>query len=43
MIGPITPANLERYAIGLNRIALLSLCLSMIFSESRCPLFRIML
>jgi len=27
----------------LNRVTLLSLCLSMIFSENRCPLFRIML
>jgi len=27
----------------LNRIMLLSLCLSMIFSENRYPLFRIML
>jgi hypothetical protein len=33
----------ERDAIGLNRITLLSLCLGMIFSENRCPLFRIML
>ena len=35
-------AILEYDAIGLNRIILLSLCLSMIFSENRCPLFRIM-
>jgi len=40
---PIRTDILERDAIGLNRITLLSLCLSMIFSENRCPLFRIML
>jgi hypothetical protein len=39
---PIRTDILERDAIGLNRITLLSL-LSMIFSENRCPLFRIML
>jgi len=35
--------RLEHDAIGLNRIMLSSLCLSMIFSENRYPLFRIML
>jgi len=38
-----TAIRLEHDAIGLNRIMLLSLCLSMIFSENRYPLFRIML
>jgi methyl-accepting chemotaxis protein len=35
--------HLEHDAIKLNRIMLSSLCLSMIFSENRFPLFRIML
>jgi hypothetical protein len=36
-------AQLEHDAIMRNRIMLQSLCLSMIFSENRFPLFRIML
>jgi hypothetical protein len=39
----LTATPLEHDAIGLNRVILLSRCLSMIFSENRCPLFRIML
>ncbi|WFU16650.1 hypothetical protein [Bradyrhizobium sp. CB3481] len=35
--------NLKRDEIGLNRHRALALCLSMIFSENRCTLFRIML
>jgi hypothetical protein len=34
---------LDHDAITQNRIAISSLCLSMIFSENRFPLFRIML
>jgi len=36
-------AGLDHDPIGLNRIMISSLCLSMIFSENRFPLFRIML
>jgi len=35
--------SLDHGAIKWNRIIISSLCLSMIFSESRFPLFRIML
>jgi len=35
--------RLDHDAIKLNRIMISSLCLSMIFSENRFPLFRIML
>ena len=38
----LSPA-LKRDEIGLNRHRALALCLSMIFSENRCTLFRIML
>jgi len=34
---------LDHDPISLNRIMISSLCLSMIFSENRYPLFRIML
>jgi hypothetical protein len=37
------PVALDHDAIKLNRIMISSLCLSMIFSENRFPLFRIML
>jgi hypothetical protein len=37
------PARLERDGIRLNRHRALDPCLSMIFSENRYPLFRIML
>jgi len=40
---PISPAPLERNRFRLNRLALYYLCWSMIFSENRRPLFRIML
>jgi hypothetical protein len=36
-------AVLERDDLSSNRHRALSFCLSMIFSENRCPLFRIML
>jgi hypothetical protein len=39
----MTPARLKRDEIGLNRHRALALCLSMIFSENRFTLFRIML
>src|SRR5260370_17015436 len=35
--------HLDHDPIRLNRIMISFLCLSMIFSENRCPLFRIML
>ena len=34
---------LERDDFSSNRHLALSFCLSMVFSENRCPLFRIML
>jgi hypothetical protein len=36
-------SSLDHNPIGLNRIMISFLCLSMIFSENRFPLFRIML
>jgi hypothetical protein len=38
-----TKATLDHDAIKWNRIMISSPCLSMIFSENRFPLFRIML
>jgi hypothetical protein len=35
--------SLERDSTALNHVLALSICLSMIFSENRFPLFRIML
>ena len=40
---PITPLILGHDPIGLDRITISSLCLSMIFSENRYPLFGSML
>jgi hypothetical protein len=37
------PSGLKRDEIGMNRHRALGYCLSMIFSENRCTLFRIML
>ena len=37
------PAGLERDELWLDRNPALAFCLSMIFSENRFPLFRIML
>jgi hypothetical protein len=41
--GFLRPGALDHDAIKWNRIMISSLCLSMIFSENRFPLFRIML
>src|ERR1700757_5040705 len=40
---PVRHRALDHDPIRLNRIMISSLCLSMIFSENRSPLFRIML
>jgi hypothetical protein len=40
---PAPGAALKRDEIGMNRHRALGCCLSMIFSENRCALFRIML
>jgi hypothetical protein len=40
---PPDGSRLGRDAFWLNQHRALSFCLSMIFSENRCPLFRIML
>jgi hypothetical protein len=39
----VMPETPERDDFSSNRHPALSFCLSMIFSENRCPLFRIML
>jgi hypothetical protein len=40
---PLRSEGLEQDDFSSNRHPALSFCLSMIFSENRCPLFRIML
>ncbi|MVT76838.1 hypothetical protein GPL20_27980 [Bradyrhizobium cajani] len=40
---PIRADGLKRDEIGMSRHRALGCCLSMIFSENRCALFRIML
>jgi hypothetical protein len=43
LIDVATPVSLEQDDFSSNRHPALSFCLSMIFSENRYPLFRIML